>query len=73
VIIRASPQVFFSSVARKLEDRESPMKPVRGDLVSTANLLEVVKQVPTRGLPTKMRGLSGPKGSAFGGQYWYSR
>ena len=67
-IIRASPQHFFSSGARWLEDRESAMKPVNGDLVRTANLLEVVKRVPTNGLPTKSNGLSGPNGSTPGGQ-----
>ena len=73
VITKASPQVFFSSVARKLEDKESPMKPVRGDLAMTANLLEVVRRLPTNGLPTKINGLPGPKGSAPAGQYLYSR
>ena len=73
VIIRASPQVFFSSVARKLEDRESPMKPVRGDLAMTANLLEVVRRLPTKGLAANIKGFSGPKGSAPAGQYLYSR
>ena len=60
-------------MARKLEDRESPMNPVRGDLVITANLLEVVKRLPTKGLLAKMRGLSGPNGSAPAGQYLYSK
>ena len=73
VTISASPQAFFNSVARKLEERESPMNPVRGDLVSTANLLEVVRRDPTRGLPTNISGLSGPRGSAPGGQYFQSR
>jgi len=57
----------------KLDDSESPMQPVRGDFVRTANLLEVVRCVPTRGLPTKIRGLAGSKGSTPGGQYVYSK
>ena len=43
--------------------------PVSGDLVSTANLLDVVRRLPTSGLVTKMRGLAGSKGSTPAGQY----
>jgi hypothetical protein len=68
VRIRASQPVFLSSVAMKLDDSESPMQPVRGDFVRTTNLLEVVRCVPTSGLPTKISGLAGSKGSTPGGQ-----
>ena len=57
--ISASQPVFFNSVAMKLDDNESPMKPVSGDLVSTANLLDVVSLLPTRGLVTKISGFAG--------------
>ena len=57
----------LSSSARKLEDRESPMKPVRGDLAATANFAEVVTLLPTNGLVAKMSGFSGPSGSALRG------
>jgi hypothetical protein len=43
----------------KLDDNESPMKPVSGDLVRTANLLDVVSLLPTRGLVTKISGFAG--------------
>ena len=52
----------------KLEDRESPINPVRGDLVTTANLLLVVSRLPTSGLVAKISGLSGDNGSTPGGQ-----
>ena len=57
------------SVARKLEDMESPMNPVCGDLVQTTNFEEVVICVPTRGLVQNTKGFSGPSGSAPCGQY----
>ena len=66
VMTSASQPVFFSSVARKLDDSESPMNPVRGDLASTANLLDVVSLLPTRGLVTNISGFSGPIGSTPG-------
>ena len=69
----ASQPVFLSSVARKLDDSESPMNPVRGDFVSTANLLDVVSLLPTRGLVTNISGFSGDIGSTPGGQCSYSR
>jgi hypothetical protein len=69
VRIRASQPAFLSSVAIKLDASESPIQPVRGDLVRTANLLDVVRRVPTNGLPAKIRGLAGSKGSTPGGQY----
>ena len=68
VTIKASQPVPFSSVARKLDERESPMNPVSGDFVTTANLLEVVSLLPTSGLVTKIRGLAGSRGSIWGGQ-----
>ena len=67
-IITASQPARFSSVAMKLEEIASPMHPVSGDLVSTANLLDVVRRLPTKGLVTKMRGLAGSKGSTPAGQ-----
>ena len=63
----ASQPVFFSSVARKLDDSESPMNPVRGDFASTANLLDVVSLLPTRALVTNISGFSGDIGSMPGG------
>ena len=68
VITRASHPVRFSSTARKLELSESPIMPVSGDFAATANLLEVVSLLPTSGLHANMSGLSGPRGSAPGGQ-----
>ena len=59
VIMRASHPVFFNSVAIKLDDKESPIYPVSGDFVSTANLLDVVSLLPTSGLVTNIRGLDG--------------
>ena len=38
------------------------MNPVSGDLVTTANLLEVVSRVPTSGLVTNISGLAGDRG-----------
>ena len=70
---RASHPALFNSVARKLEERESPMKPVSGDLVTTANLLEVVSLLPTSGLVANISGLPGSRGSMRGGQCWWSR
>ena len=55
----ASPQARFNSTARWLDDNPSAIKPVRGERVITANLLEVVRRVPTRGLVTKISGFSG--------------
>ena len=43
------------------------MKPVSGDLVSIAYLAEVVMLVPTKGLVTKISGLSGPERVRAGG------
>ena len=68
VTMSASQPVFFSSVATKLDERESPINPVSGDFAKTANLLEVVSLVPTSGLHTKMRGFAGLRGSTLGGQ-----
>ena len=45
------------------------MNPVKGDFVAIANLLEVVKRVPTNGLDAKIKGLEGSSGSASIGQY----
>ena len=73
VMMSASHPAFFSSVAMKLDDSESPMKPVSGDFVSTANLLEVVSLLPTSGLVTNMSGFPGDRGSTPGGQCSYSR
>ena len=42
--------------------------PVCGDRAATAILLEVVMPVPANGDVAKMSGLSGPSGSAPGGQ-----
>ena len=39
----------------------------------TANLLDVVSRLPTRGLVANMSGLSGDRGSILGGQCWYKR
>ncbi len=64
----ASYPVRFSAIARWLPDSESPMNPVSGDFASTANFAEVVMEVPTNGLVTKMSGLSGASGSAPAGQ-----
>ena len=68
LMISASAPVFFSSVAMKLDDRESPMNPVSGDLVSTANLLDVVSLLPTSGLVTNMSGFRLSNGSIPDGQ-----
>ena len=62
-MMSASQPVLFISTARKLEDSESPINPVSGDLVTTANLLEVVSLLPTRGLHTNINGFSGSRGS----------
>ena len=51
-----------------LEESESPMKPVSGDLVTMANLLVVVRREPVSGLATRISGLSAPNGSAPEGQ-----
>ena len=53
----------FSSRAKWLEESESPMKPVSGDLVTTPNLAVVVRPVPTSGALVKISGLAGEKGS----------
>ena len=45
------------------------MKPVSGDLVTTANFAVVVRLVPTSGALVKMRGLAGENGSTPGGAY----
>jgi len=50
-----------------LEDIESPIYPVKGDLEATANLEDVVNLVSTRGLVENMSGLSLPNGSAPSG------
>jgi hypothetical protein len=42
------------------------MKPVSGDLVTTANLAVVVRPVPTNGALVKISGLAGEKGSTPG-------
>ena len=63
----ASKPVRFNSIARWLEDSESPMKPVSGDLAMTAYLAEVVMLVPTNGLVTKISGASGTKRIHVGG------
>ena len=68
VIASASCPVRFSSSARYDEESESPIMPVCGDRAATAILLEVVMPVPAKGDVAKMRGLSGPSGSAPGGQ-----
>ena len=44
------------------------MKPVSGDLNSTANLAVVVTAVPTSGLEAKISGAAGASGSTPGGQ-----
>ena len=44
------------------------MNPVRGDLVTTANLLEVVSLLPASGLVANMSGFSPDRGSAPAGQ-----
>ena len=68
VMTRASRPDRFSSVARKLDESESPMNRVNGDLVTTANLLEVVSLLPTSGLVANISGLEGWSGSTPGGQ-----
>ena len=45
------------------------MKPVSGDLVTTAYLAVVVRPVPTRGALVKINGLAGENGSTPGGAY----
>ncbi len=57
----------FSSRAKWLDESESAMNPVSGDLVTTANFAVVVRPVPTRGADAKIRGLSGDSGSTPGG------
>jgi hypothetical protein len=73
VMMSASQPALFNSVAIKLDDSESPINPVRGDLVRTANLLDVVRRLPTNGLPTKMSGFAASKGSMPCGQWVYRR
>ena len=73
LIIRASQPLPFSAVAKKLEDKESPIKLVSGDFVTTANLLEVVNLLPTKGLHAKIKGLAGSKGSVLGFEYLYNK
>ena len=68
MIASASCPVRFSSSARYDEESESPIMPVCGDRAATAILLEVVMPVPANGDVAKMRGFSGPSGSAPGGQ-----
>ena len=65
----ASDPVFFSSVAMKLDESESPIIPVNGDLAATANLLDVVSLLPTSGLVAKIRGFSGDRGPHPGRAY----
>jgi hypothetical protein len=65
----ASYPLRLSESARWLDESESPMKPVSGDLVSTANFAVVVTAVPTRGLETNSSGASGDSGATPGGQY----
>ena len=43
------------------------MKPVRGDLVTTAYLAVVVSPVPASGALAKINGFSGARGSTPGG------
>ena len=66
----ASKPVLFNASDQKLEERESPIKPVSGDLVATACLLLVGITVPPRALLAKTRGLSGEKASVPAGKYW---
>jgi hypothetical protein len=67
VMTSASTPSRFSSSAKWLDERESPMKPVSGDFVTTANFAVVVRPVPTSGALVKMSGLSGEKGSTPAG------
>ena len=67
-IMTASAPIPLIDSANELEDRESPMKPVWGDLETTANFDVVVRRLPTRGLAQKINGLAGENGSAPGGQ-----
>jgi len=63
----ASKPVRFRASDQKLEEMESPINPVSGDLVATACLLEVGMIVPARALLAKTRGLSGESASVPGG------
>ena len=63
VITRASNGMRLSSSATGPEDRESPMKSVRGDLQATANLEVEGMPTPARVLPVRIRGASGERGS----------
>ena len=67
MITRPSTPTRFNSRAKWLEESESAMKPVSGDLVMTANLAVVVTPVPTRGALAKINGLAGENGSTPGG------
>ncbi|MDP6050402.1 MAG: hypothetical protein QGE99_04990, partial [SAR202 cluster bacterium] len=67
-IITASAPIPLIDKASELEDKESPMKPVCGDLETTANFEVVVRRLPTRGLAQKINGFSGENGSVLGGQ-----
>jgi hypothetical protein len=59
----ASIRQRFSSSAKKLDDKESAIIPVNGDVVVTANFAVVVRPVSTSGALVKINGLSGAKGS----------
>ena len=67
VTTTASTPTALSSSAKKLDESESAMKPVRGDFVTTAYLAVVVRPVPANGALAKIRGFSGARGSTPGG------
>ena len=67
VTTTASRPVRFNSRAKKLDESESAIKPVSGEVVTTANLAVVVRPVPTSGALVKISGLAGAKGSTPGG------
>ena len=59
----ASQPLFFPSIANALLANESLMRSVNGLLLTTANLAEVVRGLPTRGLKAKTIGDSGARAS----------
>jgi hypothetical protein len=70
-ITMASQPVRLAAIAKWEEESASLSRSVNGDLATTANLAEVVRGVPTRGLRQKMIGASGASGSTrVGASRW---
>ena len=63
----ASLPVSLPEMANWLEASASVIKPVNGDLATTANFALVVSGVPTNGENTNTSGAAGASGSTPGG------